>query len=38
MLLKWKDNEVEALKGIEMTLGQKWRTVAKAFTLDDLKL
>lgn len=37
-MLQWKNNQIEALKGIEMTLGQKWKTVAKAFTLDDLIL
>ena len=37
-LLKWKDNQDSPLKGIEMTVGQKWSAVVKAFTLKTLTL
>ena len=37
-LLEWKDGKVEVLKNHPMTVGQKWSTVVKAFTLPDLSL
>lgn len=38
LLLAWRQNQDEKLKGIEMTVGQKWSTVVKAFTIKDLSL
>lgn len=38
IILNWKNNEEEQLKGIEMTIGQKWKAVTKAFTLKSLSL
>lgn len=38
LLLKWKNGEEEALKAHPMTVGQKWSTVVKAFTLSDLSV
>lgn len=37
-LLEWYHGKLEALKGHDMTVGQQWSTVAKAFTLKDLSL
>lgn len=36
ILLRWKKGEEETLKAYPMTVGQKWSTVVKAFTLPDL--
>lgn len=38
LLLRWRKNEDENLKGIEMTVGQKWSAVVKAFTIKDLSI
>jgi len=38
ILLKWRKNEDENLKGIQMTIGQKWSAVVKAFTIRDLSV
>jgi aminopeptidase N len=37
-ILKWKNGQDENLKGVEMTVGQKWSAVVKAFTLTTLSL
>ena len=37
-ILQWKAGTLEPLNGIEMTVGQKWSTVIKAFTLKDLSV
>jgi hypothetical protein len=38
ILLQWYNGTLEELKGHEMTVGQQWSTVVKAFTLKDLSL
>jgi hypothetical protein len=38
LLLKWKNGEIDNLKAHPMTVGQKWSTVVKAFTLPDLSI
>ena len=38
ILLKWKNNEDEKLKEFEMTIGQKWSAVVKAFTMTSLSI
>ena len=38
MLLRWRKGEEEKLKDIPMTVGQKWSTVSKAFTMKGLSL
>lgn len=38
IILRWRNNQEEQLKGIEMTIGQKWKAVTKAFTLKSLSL
>ncbi len=37
-LLQWYNGTLEEMKGHELTVGQQWSTVAKAFTLKDLSL
>lgn len=38
IVLNWKNNQDENLKGVQMTIGQKWRAVVKAFTMNSLSL
>ena len=38
LLLRWKNGKEEKLNGIDMTVGQKWSTVSKAFTIKSLSL
>ena len=38
VLLNWKNNADDHLKGHDMTVGQKWSTVVKAFTMTTLSL
>lgn len=37
-LLKWYQGTLEELKGHDLTVGQQWSAVAKAFTINDLSL
>ncbi len=37
-LIEWYNGALEELKGHDMTVGQQWSTVAKAFTIKDLSL
>lgn len=37
-LLQWYQGTLEELKGHELTVGQQWSAVAKAFTINDLSL
>jgi hypothetical protein len=37
-LLQWHQGTLEELKGQELTVGQQWSAVAKAFTISDLSL
>lgn len=37
-LIRWKNGQEEKLNGIDMTVGQKWSTVVKAFTIKSLSL
>jgi len=38
VVLRWLRNEEGHLKGLELTVGQKWRIISKAFTLDDITI
>lgn len=38
LLLRWMNDQDENLKAHPMTVGQKWSTVVKAFTLPDLTI
>jgi hypothetical protein len=38
ILLNWRKGEDQTLKNHEMTVGQKWSTVVKAFTLKSLTI
>jgi hypothetical protein len=38
LLLRWMNDQEEGLKAHPMTVGQKWSTVVKAFTLPDLTI
>ena len=37
-LLQWYHGTLEELKGHDMTVGQQWSTIAKAFTISGLNL
>lgn len=37
-LVQWYQGSLEELKGHEMTVGQQWSAVAKAFTINDFSL
>lgn len=36
--LKWYQGTLDELKGHDLTVGQQWSAVAKAFTINDLTL
>jgi hypothetical protein len=38
IVLRWLKGEEEHLKGLQLTVGQRWRIVSKAFTINDLTI
>jgi len=38
ILLNWRNKQEHILKNHEMTIGQKWSTVVKAYTLKDMPI